>query len=735
MVGLVYVLSLFNISDAAAKICFLPDGSCGTSKMTGFDPKPNVSGCQYKSRTEAEKGIGECEEAYSLDNNPCWYRRCDADNTTIFNDYASCQKGLSQKKDKDKYECTSCGSCYKIAGKITPPDDTTCTTQADCDKDSKAFESNGTTNSNGVQCGICKPIERCSEGYSTIYQSQSDCLTGETFSSSGTANGKVCGKCTAASTPTPTPEPQSCSDVAATVNTTISTTDTFSLPFFVLDFDDAVKDFGTEYGQCPKNCILHDGSCFCAYNDPCSDDEINDPDYGYECDFCNYTDRLEGYEVTYKNFNFDNGNEDTNGDPYYTCSKTEKTYTCPSNDTNTYRLAGDTCKCSADVVPIFMKLCPDVAESGADAKLMIFVKDKSAKIHNILRNNLISTNDGTLAMLSGSQGGYNLKWTSYENEGRNQDKNNYSKYTQSYPLNSAFDYTSKPYSRGLSGFCQMSFCTIDTSNPESNDDYDLLTDSEKLRISEIDKGLTSENPFRPYIINASNTKSYEPTQSDGVSAFSSCGSDDCASVANMYIGQQGACSAHYEAADYIPLNIKDMKAYYDYNHMQVFYNPDTLENHKPDGKCPNGLLSCNDDEKILSSDNDCYAAIKVKEEAEKLYKKFSSDYNSKLSSCLTSYPEADTNQKYKICYNHYHDYSLCLQWYSGPYRGNQCCWGYDGIDTSTGNWVPGSLCGHEKEFDYTKYLYMQQLIEKSSGNEEAKYQSCLDAYNEAQKWW
>ncbi len=194
--ALLAFLCLFTTA-AEAKICFLPDGSCGTGKITGFDPNPNPNGCQYKSRTEAEKGMGECEEAYSPDNNPCWYRRCDSDNTTIFNDYASCQKILSQKKDKDKYECNSCGSCYKLVAKTTPPDDTTCTTKADCDKENKGFESNNTYDSNGNECGICKVNESCHEGYSTNYQSQSDCLTGESFSSSGSVNGKVCGKCTA----------------------------------------------------------------------------------------------------------------------------------------------------------------------------------------------------------------------------------------------------------------------------------------------------------------------------------------------------------------------------------------------------------------------------------------------------------------------------------------------------------------------------------------------------------
>ena len=191
LVGLVYVLSLFNISDAAAKICFLPDGSCGTGKITGFDPKPNVSGCQYKSRTEAEKGMGECETVYPKE--PCYYRKCNSDNKTIFDDYTSCQKKLGNNQ-----ECTSCGSCYKLVTKSdnTPNNNTCSATEATCKADGKGFETNGTYDSNGTPCGICKVNESCPYGYSTIYQSQSDCLTGEAFSSSGTANGNVCGKCT-----------------------------------------------------------------------------------------------------------------------------------------------------------------------------------------------------------------------------------------------------------------------------------------------------------------------------------------------------------------------------------------------------------------------------------------------------------------------------------------------------------------------------------------------------------
>ena len=168
----------------------MPDGSCGTSKTTGFKQNPNGSGCQYKTRHEAEKGMGECEEAYSPDNNPCWYRRCNSDNETIFNDYTSCQKVVDST-----HECTSCGSCYKLVAKSEPK--VTCNeTEATCSAKGKGFEANGSYDSNNVACGSCKVNESCPEGYSTNYQSQSDCLTGESFSSSGSVNGKVCGKCT-----------------------------------------------------------------------------------------------------------------------------------------------------------------------------------------------------------------------------------------------------------------------------------------------------------------------------------------------------------------------------------------------------------------------------------------------------------------------------------------------------------------------------------------------------------
>lgn len=53
LVGLVYTLSLFNISDAAAKICFLPDSSCGTGKISSV--KPNPAQCLYRKHGSSSK--------------------------------------------------------------------------------------------------------------------------------------------------------------------------------------------------------------------------------------------------------------------------------------------------------------------------------------------------------------------------------------------------------------------------------------------------------------------------------------------------------------------------------------------------------------------------------------------------------------------------------------------------------------------------------------------------------
>ncbi len=208
LVGLVYTLSLFNISDAAAKICFLPDSSCGTGKISSV--KPNPAQCLYSSMAQAQNGMSSCEKAYK--QNFCFYRRCKTreEDKNVFSNYSDCQKAL-----EDNQTCQSCGGCYKIVTNANPtPNNKTCNdTEATCSAKGKAFEANGEYDSNNVACGICKVNEICPNGYSTAYQSQKDCNTGETFSSNGTANGKVCGKCTAS---TPECTPKDCSEYTYT---------------------------------------------------------------------------------------------------------------------------------------------------------------------------------------------------------------------------------------------------------------------------------------------------------------------------------------------------------------------------------------------------------------------------------------------------------------------------------------------------------------------------------------
>ena len=156
---------------AEAKICFLPDGSCGTSKITGF--KTSESGCQYKTDAEARNGLGACETTYK--QNMCYYRRCKNKNedSTVFESYEDCQKNVDST-----HECTSCGSCYKLVTKPEPK--VTCNeTEASCSAKGKGFEANGTYDSDNVACGSCKPIDpkstTCTEmGYKTCASCTSD---------------------------------------------------------------------------------------------------------------------------------------------------------------------------------------------------------------------------------------------------------------------------------------------------------------------------------------------------------------------------------------------------------------------------------------------------------------------------------------------------------------------------------------------------------------------------------
>ncbi len=175
---------------AEAKICFLPDGSCGTSKTTGFKQNPNGSGCMYKSEAEARNGLGACETTYK--QNMCYYRRCKTEDNNIFADEASCKK----KAKADNLICVSCGGCYKVTPKTCPSGYTAgLTTCAEKAGYTASYSSNGYVGYS--VCGKCKyTIKPCESGYTVGLAScpEKQGYTSD-YSRNGVSGEQVCGKC------------------------------------------------------------------------------------------------------------------------------------------------------------------------------------------------------------------------------------------------------------------------------------------------------------------------------------------------------------------------------------------------------------------------------------------------------------------------------------------------------------------------------------------------------------
>ena len=187
--ALLAFLCLFATA-AEAKICFLPDGSCGTSKTTGFKQNPNGSGCMYKSEAEARNGLGACETTYK--QNMCYYRRCKTEDNNIFADEASCKK----KAKADNLICVSCGCCYKVTPKTCPSGYTAgLTACAEKAGYTASYSSNGYAGYS--VCGKCKyTIKSCESGYTVGLAS---CPEKQGYTSNYSRNGvsgeQVCGKC------------------------------------------------------------------------------------------------------------------------------------------------------------------------------------------------------------------------------------------------------------------------------------------------------------------------------------------------------------------------------------------------------------------------------------------------------------------------------------------------------------------------------------------------------------
>ena len=182
-----YAVSMFSIS-AEAKICFLPDSSCGTGKISSV--KPNPAQCLYSSMAQAQNGMSSCEKAYK--QNFCFYRRCKTEDNNIFADEASCKK----KAKADNLICVSCGGCYKVTSKTCPSGYTAgLTTCAEKAGYTASYSSNGYAGYS--VCGKCKyTIKPCESGY-TVGLASCPEKQGYTskYSRNGVSGEQVCGKC------------------------------------------------------------------------------------------------------------------------------------------------------------------------------------------------------------------------------------------------------------------------------------------------------------------------------------------------------------------------------------------------------------------------------------------------------------------------------------------------------------------------------------------------------------
>ena len=301
LTSLVYGLSigLFCSFSAMATVCFLPDGSCGGVNYGYKDESGST--CTYKTRDEANLKKGECEEVQK--QGFCFYLTCSMSKS-------DCDKAAANDPNHDKC-CVPCGNCWKVDD-CSIPDIPTCTgagykTEQTCKNQNLNFKPNGKFDKNGTACGECKDVpyitcpemgddyvtraectakgssftfasanvkdsdnnecgtcsesepETCTSGYSTAYQSQADCASNETFSSKGTANGKVCGKCTAS---TPECTPKDCSEYTYTTLSDLSNT---------ASYEQCDNGCGTTTYRCKSGYTYSGGKCVEPPAQKCTD--------------------------------------------------------------------------------------------------------------------------------------------------------------------------------------------------------------------------------------------------------------------------------------------------------------------------------------------------------------------------------------------------------------------------------------------------------------------------------
>ena len=182
---------------------------CGSSGSAGWDyTYSGMSGgkkcgiCTKKECSGSTTNLGASNPYYNCTS--CYDG--DVEKFTCTCNLTDAMCGAGKKADTSTCECKTCSdSCEKHS--LTSNCTAGCSGNKLVSCTSKmeicgitCYEKSEETCTYGCANGQCKEEEKCPTGYSTAYQSAGDCNACETFSSNGTANGKVCGKCTAPDT-------------------------------------------------------------------------------------------------------------------------------------------------------------------------------------------------------------------------------------------------------------------------------------------------------------------------------------------------------------------------------------------------------------------------------------------------------------------------------------------------------------------------------------------------------
>ena len=251
LTSLVYGLSigLFCSFSAMATVCFLPDGNCGGVNYGYKDGSGST--CTYKTRAEANRKKGECEEVQK--QGFCFYLACSMSKS-------DCDKAAENAPNHDKC-CVPCGNCWKVDD-CSIPDIPTCKgagyeTEQTCKNQNLGFEPNGKFDKNGTACGKCKngtPPRPCSywNTLSQTYMTEAACRKQGGIFHPGDdkdSDNNICGTCD------PEPEtctPKDCSEYTYTTLSDLSNT---------ASYEQCDNGCGTTTYRCKSGYTYSNGKC------------------------------------------------------------------------------------------------------------------------------------------------------------------------------------------------------------------------------------------------------------------------------------------------------------------------------------------------------------------------------------------------------------------------------------------------------------------------------------------